>query len=102
MGLKTYNTASLAAATPVNVVTGGSLGSSCSVNVCNHGTVEATIKICLSSVSATIQNAGLIESYKLPPGEAIERTGIIVESGYYVVVESDVTNVAAQGWGVDE
>lgn len=91
----------LSAATAANVFASPLNGASFSVSVTNRGTTAAKIKLCLSQTTATIENAGLLEyEFSLSASDTLERTGLCIESGYFLVAESDAANISvvAYGW----
>lgn len=72
------------------------------INVCNRNHVEIKVSIALS-IGATSPITSEYIEYETPVfGKGVlERTGIVVGSGQYVVVNSDSFNVAASCWGVE-
>jgi hypothetical protein len=72
------------------------------INVCNRNHVEVKVSIALSISATSPINSEYIE-YEAPVfGKGVlERTGIAVGSGQFVVVESSSLNVAASCWGIE-
>lgn len=99
---KKLGSVDLAAATAVDIFQGSAAGGTFTVRICNRSTtVAATVKLCLSTVTATIQNANLLEpNTVIPPQGTLESTGLVWENtADFIVVESDVINVNAIAYG---
>lgn len=70
------------------------------VNICNRNNVPALIRIAVSSSSTSPANADYIEyDVELGPKGVLERTGVTVNPGQYIVVQSSVDAVSAVCWG---
>ena len=99
---KKLGSVDLSAATAVDIFQGSAAGGTFTVRICNRSTtVTATVKLSLSTVTATIQDANLLEAItEIPPGGVLENTGLIWENASdFIVVESDVANVNAIAYG---
>jgi hypothetical protein len=73
-----------------------------SISVCNRGPDTAQITISGSSVDAAIDTANIIEyRTELLANNVLERTGIIVPQGEFLVVESDQINVSVVVMGAE-
>lgn len=91
----------LAAATPVNIVSGKD--ATFILTFTNSGTGVAKIKASFSTSSATIQAANRVlpDDFELGPGEVVDKTGLAISSAEFLVVESDIgsdVNAVAYGW----
>ena len=93
----------LLAATPKSIFTPPLTGATVSVSIVNKGTASAKIKL---SYGTTIDVHGGSSHYLefetvLAPKAVLERTGLTVEDGYFLTVESDVINVNATAYGIE-
>jgi hypothetical protein len=71
------------------------------INVCNRGTNTADIRVAVSTTE-TPGNAEYIEfDVQLAPKGVLERTGIVIEGGAYVVVRSSQANVNCVVYGIE-
>lgn len=71
------------------------------INVCNRGNVAALISVAISSSSSLVNDAGWFEyESSLIAKGTLERTGIVVNPGQYLIVKSSQSNVNAVAWGV--
>lgn len=72
-----------------------------SVNICNRGASSANIRIAVAA-SATPGNAEYIEyDSQVTANGVLERTGIVVQAGKYIVVRSSAINVTAMVYGIE-
>ena len=95
---------SLSAGTAQNIyVNNNSDASVVSVNICNFNHISARISIALSTVGHTGVTANeWIEFDAALLGKGVlERSGIVVGAGQYIVVRSSESNVSAQIWGIE-
>lgn len=91
----------LSAATAADVFSSSANGDTFAVIICNRNTSTATIKLGLSTTSATFANATYLEyNTKVAAESSIHITGLCIENTYYLVAESDLSsvNVVAVGW----
>lgn len=71
-----------------------------SVSVCNRNHVPTLISIANSTSDTSPANAEWIEYDVEVLGKGVlERTGIIISPGHYLVVQSNISNVNAVVWG---
>lgn len=71
------------------------------VSFCNRGAVAATIRLA-HSASASPAAADYLEyGASLPANGVLERTGITVAVGQYLVVQSSAVNVSAVAFGME-
>lgn len=76
--------------------------SSVTVSVCNKHQLATSIRIAVSTSATSPTNAEWIEYDAIVQGKgALERTGIIVTPGHYIVVRSTMPNVNALVWGAE-
>lgn len=72
------------------------------VNVCNRGTVGATVRLALAS-SDTPGAAEWIEyDTSLPAKSVLERTGLVLDAGKRVVAYASVANLSVMVVGIEE
>ena len=72
------------------------------LNVCNRNHIDILVSVSISDSSTTPTNDEYIEYETSVLGKGVlERTGIVVGSGQYLVVESNVTNVSSICWGIE-
>lgn len=70
------------------------------VNFCNQGSTSAQIRLAVSSSQSAPNSGEWIEwNTLLTASNSYERTGILVNSGYYLVAYSSSASVAVQSWG---
>lgn len=71
------------------------------INVCNRGSNTADIRIAVSTTE-TPGNAEYIEyDVQLAPKGVLERTGVVIEGGAYIVVRSTQANVNVVAYGIE-
>lgn len=71
------------------------------VNLCNRGTENTLVSIAVSVSATNPSNAEWIEfNLPLSPKNTLERTGIAISTGKYLVVKSSNANVNAVCYGV--
>lgn len=71
------------------------------VNLCNRGSSSTTIRIAVSA-SATPTSAEYIEyDTSLLAKGTLERTGIVVDAGKYLVVRAAAAGVSAVAYGIE-
>ncbi len=71
-----------------------------SVNVCNRNHDQAEISIAVGTSATSPANADWIEFETIIGGKAtLERSGIVVTPGHFVVVKSSLSNINAVVWG---
>jgi len=71
------------------------------INVCNRGTSNSNVSVAVSVSATNPSNAEWLEfNLGLSPNNTLERTGIIVNPGRYVVIRSSLGSVNAVCYGV--
>jgi len=71
------------------------------VNICNRGSSPATIQVAISA-TATPTGAEYIEfDTSLTAKGVLERTGIVMDAGKFIVVRSSAINVNAVVYGIE-
>lgn len=72
------------------------------VNVCNKHYVNSNISIAVSTSATSPTNSEWIEYEAIVQGKGVlERSGILVTPGHYIVVRSSAPNVNAMVWGTE-
>lgn len=76
---------------------------SISVSLCNRGAAPVKVRLALVASGGSVSTTDYIE-YDTPieANGALERSGIILSSGQFVVVRTDIATVSAVVWGVEE
>lgn len=71
------------------------------VNICNRSNEPAHIKLGFTEFESTFDaGTGWIEyDIELPAHGVIERSGLVIPTGYYITAQSDIADVSAQAWG---
>jgi len=71
------------------------------VNICNRGTVPATVRLGFTDAESTFDvGTGWIEyDIEIPARGVIERAGLVIPTGYYLTAQASTDNVSAQAWG---
>jgi len=74
------------------------------VNFCNQSSSTASqVRLAISTSSSSPSNTDFIEyNYSLPAYGTLERTGIVISSGYYVFAWANTATVSAYCWGVED
>jgi hypothetical protein len=101
---KVFGRIALSAATAADVFASPTGGAVFTLRIVNNNAATATVKASISDTTATIQAVGdLIASGKqtIASGGFIELTGLAIESGFFMVVESDVVTVNAIAYGME-
>ncbi len=96
---------SLTAATPVDLyIPAAGVNTAFSVKFVNNTGGAALIKCSISSTTATIESEGRIipDDLSLADGEAVSITGQTIDSGFFLVVESDTTGVTSIANGFED
>ena len=95
-------TADLTAATNTSLyVVPSNTFSVVSVSICNRGNAAIAIRMAVAS-TATPTNAEFIEyDVEILPKGVLERTGIVMDAGKYLVVRSSAANVSAVAFGIE-
>ena len=71
-----------------------------SVNVCNRNHDSAEISIAVGTSATSPANADYIEYETQIGGKAtLERSGIVVTPGHFIVIKSSLSNINAVVWG---
>jgi len=71
------------------------------LNICNRSAGTAGINIAISSTQ-TIEVADYLEfNTQLVPNGVLERSGIVVDGGYSLMVRADVANITAIAYGIE-
>ena len=97
---KVLGAVDLSAATPTNVFAALTDGAMFNLRLTNRGSVDATVEVSITSVSATITLSGIVTyGQVIPANGTFEITGLAVLTEY-CVVQSDVANVNAIAYGV--
>ena len=72
------------------------------LNICNRNHIGILVSVAISISATSPTNAEYIEYEASVLGKGVlERSGIVLGPGQYLVVESDITNVSASCWGVE-
>lgn len=73
------------------------------INICNRNTVGVLIRLALTTASGTPGTADWIEyNTPLPAYGVLERTGILLSAGQYVIAWSNTTDVNVIVTGLEE
>jgi len=75
--------------------------STLTVNICNRGPVPATIRLGFTDAESTFDiGTGWIEyDIEIPAHGVIERSGLVIPTGYYLTAQASTDNVGIQAWG---
>lgn len=99
---KVFGRITLGAATAADVFESPVTGASFTLRIVNKNAATATVKASISGTTATIDAVGEIiaPTQTILAGGFIELTGLAIESGFFMVVESSVgtVNAIAYGW----
>lgn len=73
------------------------------VNVANRTGASAAVRIALAQTAAAPLDSEYIEydSFVAPNG-VLERTGLVLDAGWSIVVYSDKANVSVQAYGIEQ
>jgi hypothetical protein len=93
-----------AASTPENVYTvPASAEASMTVSICNRSAAAVTIRLSLSATTATMADSEYIEyETSVPAYGVLERTGIIMDAGKFLVAYSSAIDVTFMAYGFEE
>lgn len=92
---------SLSAATAANVFDAVTAAKTFNVRFVNRNTSTATVKLGLSTTSATFANASYLEyNQEVPANGTLELTGIACNTEY-LVAESDIASVTCVAYGIE-
>lgn len=72
------------------------------VSVCNRNYTDGEVSIAVGTSATSPTNADWIEYEAVLSGKSVlERSGIVVTPGHYVVVKSNLSNTNAVVWGAE-
>jgi len=74
----------------------------CTVNVCNRGTSDATVRIALSATATPATSEYIEYDVVVPASGVLERGGLVRPASTYIVVRSSSTSVSFNYWGFQE
>jgi hypothetical protein len=96
--------ADLAATTPTNLYQCPvSLVTTLTLSLCNRNSSSVTVRVSISSVSATMGNSEYIEYNTLIPANGVlERTGLVLDANKYLICYASTTGVSAVAWGFED
>ena len=73
------------------------------VNVCNLNRFAITVSIAVSTSQTSPSNAEWVEwQVEVGPNGTLEKTGLLISPGKYIVVKSNNNNVTASCWGITQ
>lgn len=100
---KVFGRINLAAATAADVFTSPAGGAVFTLRIVNANAATATVQASISSTTATIEAAGnlIAPTQTIAPGGFIELTGLAIDTGKFMVVESDITTVSTIAYGME-
>lgn len=76
--------------------------SAVTVSVCNKHYISTNVSIAVSTSATSPTNAEWLEYEAIVPGKGVlERSGIIVTPGHFIVVKSSAPNANAMVWGTE-
>jgi hypothetical protein len=76
--------------------------SAVTVSVCNKHHISSNVSIAVSTSATSPTNAEWLEYEAIVQGKGVlERSGIIITPGHYIVVKSSAPNVNAMVWGTE-
>lgn len=79
-----------------------SILSAISLNMVNTSSVDAYVRVSISTSNTPVTGEYIEYDTKLNPSGVIERTGITMSTGEYLVFRSDVSNVNVRVYGIEE
>jgi hypothetical protein len=71
------------------------------LSICNRGSTAATLRVSVSASSTPANNEFIEFDSSLAPKGVLERTGIVLDAGKFLVVNSNVANVTAVAYGIE-
>jgi len=101
--IKTYQGEVLTAATPKTIVTGPANGAQVVLTITNGTGSAAVVHASVSGTTDTISAAGskIADNTSLADGKTLTVGPISVEAGFFLVVESDTSNVTSSADGME-
>lgn len=88
--------------TVVYTVPGAATLAATNVNICNQGTVDALVRIGISTGASPAASEYIEYDVIVPPNGVLERTGIFMSANEKLFVYSSVTNVSVRVHGMEE
>lgn len=101
--IRTYPGEVLVAATPKTIVPGPANGAQVILTITNGTGSAAVVKVSVSDTTGTIQAKGnkIASNTDLPDKRTLTVGPLSVESGFFLVVESDINDVTSSADGVE-
>jgi len=76
---------------------------SVNVNICNRNGTDAIVRLGFLEGSLPLSNEDYIEyDFTIAANESLEKRGIVLIETQSLAVYSDIANVTAQVWGIEE
>ena len=75
--------------------------STVTVNICNKGNLPTRVKLGFTDNESVFdaETAWIEYDVEIPAHGVIERSGIVIPTGYYLTAQSTTSDVSAQAWG---
>ena len=71
------------------------------LSICNRGSTAATLRVSVSALAIPANNEFIEFDTSLAPKGVLERTGIVLDAGKFLVVNSNVSSVTAVAYGIE-
>ena len=71
------------------------------VNICNRGSTTVTVRLAVASTATPSGSEWLEYDASINPKGVLERTGIVMDAGKYLVVYASTTSVNAVAYGIE-
>lgn len=76
--------------------------SSLTINICNTNLVPALIRLAITDTGSVQANSWIFFDFGIPSNSTLEKTGIVMEAGEAIIINSSVANVTAMIYGYEE
>ena len=72
-----------------------------SVNICNRGTGDSLVRLAISAAETPVDAEWIEYDTTVVAGGVLERTGIVIEAGKYIVTYANTASISVMVYGIE-